>query len=194
MVKTWSFSDRALPKSKYFDPDKFGTKISGIRCAANFTLSIFRWNRWEKSYCRKTRFFRTPKNGFFANKTHASTKELFSMHLKPMHNLQNFCSIEAFWWKFGVFVGEKVLVSLIFTLLMGKSLCVQKFSNFGLKFGMKVDFDELNNVYRNTFSKISTLDWDIHSRKFSKNRLIGNSYIYITREINCILDWGPLAL
>ena len=41
---------------------------------------------------------------------------------------------------------------------MGKSLCVQKFSNFGLKFGMKVDFDELNNVYRITFSKISTLD------------------------------------
>ena len=121
-LKLGHFSDRALPESKYIDPDKLGTKISGIRCATNFTLIIFRWNCWEKSYSRKTRFFRTPKNGFFANKTHAAPKQLFSMRLRPMHNLQNFCPIEAFWWKFWVFEGEKVQVFLVYTYNPGNKL------------------------------------------------------------------------
>ena len=66
------FSIRPKPGSKCFDPDKFGTKISGIRCSTNFSLTTFPQIYQEKSYCRKTCFSTTPKNTFFANKTRAS--------------------------------------------------------------------------------------------------------------------------
>ena len=46
-----------------------------------------------------------------------------------------------------------LLLYKLSTLLMGKSLFVQKFSNFDLKFGTEIDLDELNNIWLGTFAK-----------------------------------------
>ena len=82
------FTIGTKPGSKCFDPDKFGTKISGIRCSTNFTLTTFHQIHKEKSYSRKTRFSSTPKKTFFAYKTRATdarvTKKLSKTLLRSL--------------------------------------------------------------------------------------------------------------
>ena len=69
-----------------FNSDKFGNKISGIRCSTNFTMTISLHKQKEKSYYWKTCFSTTPKNMFFAYKTRATdarvTKELIWIQLR----------------------------------------------------------------------------------------------------------------
>ena len=108
----------AKPGLKCFNPDRFGTKISCIRCSTNFSLVTFHQIHWEKSYSWKSAFFKTPKTRFSRIKrtrlTRASRKQFSWMRLGPMHNRTKFQPDRSSRSSEIGFSKKKVLVFLIY--------------------------------------------------------------------------------
>ena len=83
--ETRYFSIGTKPGSNCFDPDKLGTKISGIRCAKNFT---FHTSAQKKVIPEKHDFSGPPKTRFSRIKRARHKKQL-------RQDIRAFCKISA---------------------------------------------------------------------------------------------------